>query len=493
MSSARNERPMESAPQQPSSPSQGVDRAMARLGKEFVFAFHSAMRALQLYPLENQAVQKALSELQSVVAELAGRESGILLRYVGDFCFINDLRLRIDLSTYATYGAVARALRRHAIGQLEIDSSPSREEWTALLTLLLSAPDSVEPFERLQERMFVSSIDRIRVAPEADSPQETGAQESRQVALRTYSESVAVARETMMGVRMGRGVSVRKVKRTLQKIVDQVLNNESSIIGMTALRDYDQYTFAHSVNVCIFSIALGKKLSLSKHQLYELGLGALMHDLGKMKMPIEVTTKPSGLLEDEWKMIREHPTEGMLALLEMSSLGDLPLRAILIAYEHHMKVDLSGYPRSVRPRAPTLFSRIVQITDGFDAATTRRSYQNQPNLPDAVLKEMTENPTRGLDPLLVKAFVSMIGFYPVGSAVILDSYELAIVIGPSTRPEALHRPVVRVIFDELGIPLSPPRLLDLTENDPATGEPLRTIIKTTDPERYGIDVRNYIV
>ncbi|CAN5673697.1 hypothetical protein BH23GEM6_BH23GEM6_10290 [soil metagenome] len=493
MNSGQNEQAAEAAPQHPSPPSQGGDRAMARLGKEFVFAFHSAMRALQLYPLENQAVQKTLSELQSVTAELTGRESGILLRYLGDFCFVNDLRLRIDLSTYATYGAVAGALRRHAVGQLQIDPTPSREEWIAFLTLLLASPASAEPLERLHERMFVSSIDRIRVAPEADAPQEAGGQESRQMALRTYSESVSVARETMMGVRMGRGVSVRKVKRTLQKIVDQVLNNESSIIGMTALRDYDQYTFTHSVNVCIFSIALGKKLSLSKHQLYELGLGALMHDLGKMKMPIEVTTKPSELVEDEWKMIREHPTEGMLALLEMSSLGDLPLRAVLMAYEHHMKVDLSGYPRSARPRSPTLFSRIVQIADGFDAATTRRTYQSMPNLPDAVLREMSDNPERGMDPLLVKAFVSMTGFYPVGSAVILDNYELAIVIEPSTRPEALNRPLVRIIFDELGTPLSPPRLLDLTENDPATGAPLRTIIKTTDPARYGIDVRNYIV
>jgi HD-GYP domain-containing protein (c-di-GMP phosphodiesterase class II) len=469
------------------------DRAMARLGREFVFAFHAAMRVLQLYPLENQAVQKALSELENVARELAGRESGILLRYVGDFCFVNDLRLRIDLTTYATFGAVGRALRRHAIGSLEADAAPSREEWTALLTLLLAEPDTNDPFGRLQERMFVSSIDRIRVSPERDVARQPRAQASREAALRTYSESVAVARDTMLGVRMGRGASVRRVKRTVQKIVDQVLNNESSIIGMTALRDYDQYTFAHSVNVCIFSIALGKKLSLSKHELYELGLGALMHDLGKMKMPIEITTKPGSLADAEWELIREHPTEGMLALLEMSSLGDLPLRAMLIAYEHHMKIDLSGYPRSIRPRAPTLFSRIVSITDGFDAATTRRSYQTEPNRPDAVLREMAENPKRGLDPLLVKAFVSLVGFYPVGTLVILDSFELAVVIAPSTRPDAFHQPVVRIIFDDMGVPVSPPRTLDLTETDPETGAPVRTIVKTTDPDRYGIDVRNYIV
>jgi HD-GYP domain-containing protein (c-di-GMP phosphodiesterase class II) len=263
-------------------------------------------------------------------------------------------------------------------------------------------------------------------------------------------------------------------------------------MGMTALRDYDQYTFAHSVNVCIFSIALGKKLDLSRDDLYELGMGALMHDMGKVRLPIELTTKSGVLGQVEWELIREHPTEGLLALMELSRIGELPLRAMLMAYEHHMKIDQTGYPRSIRPREPSLFSRIVAIADGFDAATTKRTYQSDPWLPDAVLREMRDNSARGFDPLLVKAFISLTGFYPVGSVVILDSFELAVVIAPSTRPDRYNQPVVRIIFDEMGIPLSPPRTLDLTETDRETGAPLRTIIKTTDPERYGIDVRHYI-
>ena len=106
---------------------------------------------------------------------------------------------------------------------------------------------------------------------------------------------------------------------------------------------------------------------------------------------------------------------------------------------------------------------------------------------------MRENPGRGMDPLLVKAFISMTGYYPVGSVVILDNYELAVVVAPSTRPEHHNQPVVRVIYDELGLPLDVPRTLDLTETDTVTGRPLRTIIKTTDPEKYGINVRDYFV
>jgi hypothetical protein len=166
---------------------------------------------------------------------------------------------------------------------------------------------------------------------------------------------------------------------------------------------------------------------------------------------------------------------------------------MLVAYEHHMKIDQTGYPRSVRPRTPSLFGRIVAVADGFDAATTKRSYQAQPWPADHVLREMRDNPTRGFDPLIVKAFISMTGIYPVGSLVILDSYELAVVVAASTRPDAMHQPTVRIIHDSMGIPLDPAPLLDLTQLNPATGEPLRSIIKTTDPERYGIHVGDYFV
>jgi putative nucleotidyltransferase with HDIG domain len=261
------------------------------------------------------------------------------------------------------------------------------------------------------------------------------------------------------------------------------------MVGMTVLRDYDQYTFAHSVNVAIFSIALGKKLGLSKIELCDLGMGALLHDIGKSRTPIELVTKAGQLEEPEWEILREHPTEGLLALLEMRGAGEVPFRAMLNAYEHHMKVDQTGYPQSKREREPTLYSRIVAIADGFDAATTRRSYQATPWLPDAVLREMRDNPDRGFDPLLVKAFISMTGIYPVGSVVVLDTFELAVVV--STNQETPSRPQVKVIFDELGIPVSPSRTLDLSQVDPETGAPLRTVVKATDPERYGINIKDY--
>jgi HD-GYP domain-containing protein (c-di-GMP phosphodiesterase class II) len=468
------------------------EREVMRRGRDFLFAFATCLRSLQLYPMENQTVGKALGDLEALVADLLALEEEVSVRYVGNFFFVNDVRLRVDLASYATFGTVGRALARHGIGHFDFFRGIQRVEWTAFLSILLTEPSDEDAFDVFSERLTRSAVLHIAVGPLLE---ETGGDddEARRMAKRTYAQSVAVAREVMGGLRMGRGVSLRPVKRAVQSIVDQVLSNETSIVGLTTLRDYDEYTFTHCVNVCIFSVALGKKLGFDKHQLYELGLGALMHDVGKVKMPHEVVNKNGPLTAEEARRMQEHPTEGVLVMFGMRGLAEVPLRAMLQAYEHHMKTDQTGYPRSVRPRNPTLFSRIVAVADGFDAATSKRSYQAQPWPPDQVLREMRDNPARGFDPLVVKAFISMTGIYPVGSVVILDTFELGIVCAPNPRADLLHQPVVKVIYDSMGVPVEPARTIDLSEVDPDTGRPRRTIIKTTDPDRYGINVGEYFV
>jgi HD-GYP domain-containing protein (c-di-GMP phosphodiesterase class II) len=479
-------------PGRPAVAASSDERDLQRRGRDLLSALAASLRALQLYPLENQVVVNALAELDAVAGGIFPLEQEISIRYVGDFFFINDVRLRVDLATYATFGTVGRALHRHGIGHFDVFRGAQRAEWIAFLSLLLGEPSPDAPFDAFADRLERSAVLHVAVGPNRESDV-VDDDESRRQAKRTYAQSVAVAREVMTGLRMGKGVSLRPVKRAVQSIVDQVLSNETSIVGLTTLRDYDEYTFTHCVNVCIFSVALGKKLGFDKHQLYELGLGALLHDIGKIRMPHELVNKSGPLTPEEFRLMQEHPTEGVLAMFGMRGFAELPLRAMLMAYEHHMKTDQTGYPRSVRPRTPTLFSRIVAVADGFDAATSKRSYQAQPWPPDQVLREMRDNPARGFDPLVVKAFISMTGIYPVGSVVILDTFEMAVVSARNPRAELFHQPVVKVIYDSMGLPVDPPRTVDLSETDPATGQPLRTIIKTTDPEKYGINVGDYFV
>jgi HD-GYP domain-containing protein (c-di-GMP phosphodiesterase class II) len=247
------------------------------------------------------------------------------------------------------------------------------------------------------------------------------------------------------------------------------------------------------VNVCIFSVALGRKLGLTRLQLYDLGVCALMHDIGKSRVPLEILNKPSGLNEEEWRAICNHPWQGVLQLFQMRASNEVPYRAMVVAFEHHKKTDLSGYPKHIRPRQMSIYSKVVAVADGFDAATSRRSYQTTPLSPADVLQEMRVNPRRGMDQVLVKAFMSLVGHYPVGTLVVLDTFELALVHAANPVPEAISRPIVRVISDERGNLLFPGHTIDLNQIDPASGAYARTIIKVADPERYGIRVSDYFV
>ena len=169
---------------------------------------------------------------------------------------------------------------------------------------------------------------------------------------------------------------------------------------------------------------------------------ALLHDVGKARVPVDILNKTTGL--DEQRVARSCrgiPWLGALTLFAMRTHDELPYRSILVAHEHHMKTDLTGYPKS-HPATASLgiFSRIVAVADGFDAATTRRSYQTVPIEPDQVLREMWQNPKRGYDTVLVKALINLIGIYPVGTCVILDTFEVGVVAGAQPRGPAAQPP-----------------------------------------------------
>lgn len=471
------------------------ETALQPLGRSLVLAIHASAQSLKLYPIENATVQNVLEELRRIIARILDRESQFDLRLVGDFLFLNDARLRLDLSDYASFAQVANLLSRHGVGEIEIDRDVVRSDLARLISLLVMDPTAAEgQFERFQAKFAASGAQHIRVGPQKEQAERpVDEDQAKQIAKQTYFQSVHVAKEVLTDLRIGKAVNMRRVKRAVQSIVDQVLNNETFMLGMTTLRDYDQYTFTHCVNVCILSVVLGQKLGLTKIQLYDLGLGALFHDIGKMRIDNKIINKTSGLSDHEWHEMQQHPAEGLLALFTMRGMSEVPYRAMLLAYEHHMKLDLTGYPKNKRPRYPTLFTRIVAAADGYDAATSKRSYQSQPWPPDEVMREMRDNPHRGYDPLLVKAFINITGVFPVGTLCILDTNELAVVVARNPDPKKVHQPIAKIISDSWGVMLAEPFTVDLSEVDPVNSVARRTIIKTTDPDRYNIRIADYFV
>jgi len=477
---------------------QAVEGYLRHAGREFLVALHTTLRSLRLYPLENAQVQKALDDLVATSANIVSAQGQLHVQVEAEFIFVNGTRLRLELNSFAFFSHVFSVFRHCGIGAIRIREAVSRPELQLLVGLLVSyvsrtadAGTAVEIGRKLQEAGVTAIIVEPRHAHDAvaGAHDEAGRKEA---AKRTYARSVAVTKEVINGVRLGRATSIKKVKRVVQGIVDQVLHDETSLIGLTTLRDYDEYTFTHSVNVCAFAVALGRKLGLTKPQLCDLGLAALLHDIGKARVPLDVLNKEGKFSEDDWRLMVAHPWLGVLTLFGLRGSGEVPYRPMIPTYEHHMKVDLTGYPKSIRRRQLSILSKIIAVVDSFDAATSRRSYRTAPILPDQVLREMWQDRWRGHDPVVVKAFINLLGIYPVGTCVILDTYELGIVHAANPDPTQIHRPLVRVVAAPDGIVQSPGSLVNLAERD-EHGAFLRTITKVTDPQKYGLTVSDYFV
>ena len=473
-----------------------TDGFLRHAGRDFLIVFYTALRSLKLYPIENDQVQKALDDLAASTKHLLEVEKELEVRLQSEFIFVNSTRLRLDLDNYASFSHILSVFRQCAVGAVRIDEGVDRKQLQIFASLLLSyAAKEPSPSVTLElgQKLVDAGVSFINIEPPLETEEDMEEEErQKEAAKRTYARSVAVTKEVINSIRLGRTANVKKVKRAVQAIVDQVLNNEASLVGLTTLRDYDEYTFTHSVNVCIFSVALGRKLGLSKLQLYDLGIAALFHDVGKSRVPLEILHKQTGLTDEEWRIMQAHPWLGVLTLFGLRGYGEIPYRGMIVAYEHHMKTDLTGYPKSIRPRSPSIYSKIVAVADGFDAATSRRTYQTVPIQPDEVLKEMLGNPRRGYDPVVVKAFINLVGVYPVGTCVILDTYEVALVHSANPDVTEIHRPVARIVATPDGAILHPGFLADLAQKD-AQGVHPRTIVKVTDPVKYGISVADYFV
>lgn len=471
-----------------------VSNPQVMLGRELVHNLFVALRSAQLYEPTNATLQAAAARLSTTINELHQIDSLARLEVGRDIVVVNDVRIRSELRSYSIHSNIHRFFAALQVGGFEWTEVPAVDQAARFARIVgrFESPGDATPDLLVQEFREANLGGVAVLSPRLDTPRNPlDDRDARARAERTYRHGVAVTRDLMENVRTGRALQKHRVRRAVQSIVDQVLDDETLLVGLTNLRDYDEPTFTHSVNVCIFSVSLGQKIGLSRLELYELGMAALLHDIGKVDVPKEILNKAAALTEEEWDVMQRHTVYGAWRLIADRAPDTMPMYEMLVAFEHHLHTDLSGYPKLSSPRRLSFYSKIVAVADSFDAGTTPRIYKTNPITPAEMVQILEKGRGGSWDPILVKAFISMLGVYPVGCACLLDTLEIGIVVAASTDSNSIHRPRIKLLSDPSGNPVEGP-VVSLAEKDDS-GEYVRTVIKIVEPERYGIDVARHFL
>ncbi len=309
--------------------------------------------------------------------------------------------------------------------------------------------------------------------------------ESVQSAAEDRSVAQGVLNRALKDTRLGRSVDTREAQQAVGELAAAVSENTSASLWLTSLRSKDEATTYHCVNVCVLAIAFGRFLDLPSERLERLGLGALLHDVGKMRLPDEILQKPEALTPEEWREVKRHPDIGAEIV---GGSGDVSPETLGLIRNHHERIGGHGYPRGLRGRQFDLESRIVALANAYDALTTDRLYRSG-RPPDEVLQDFYNDADTLFGPKLTQAFIRCVGIFPIGSLVELDNGALGVVVG--SEPDARLKPTVLLVRTPDGEYYDKRVLLNLAI-DPADGGSRRYVRRAVNPAHYDIDIARLV-
>ena len=461
-------------------------------GRELVNQFHIMLRTAKLYEPSNNNFKRQLQQTCEIVDRLREQFGELVLQVRRGYYYLSGVRIRQNVSGLNAARELLEFIENLGISGFIFAASFTGAQMAAVVRALVS----LEEIENCDYDMVVSRFQSERVEsliplpPVEDEEDADDDTQKRKMARKIYLYAVANMKSLVEQINRDRPVNLMRTQRVVQKIVDQVVSDDSFLLELTALKTHDQYTYQHSTNVCIYSVALGTRLELNRVELARLGVAALFHDFGKTKLPIELINKPSELSADEWTSIRRHPIYGALSIAASFPFDERCCQAMLVAYEHHLNVDGTGYPATSKQRLPGLMSRIVAVADCFEAMTSGRAYRREPISPDKALQKMLMLAGTRLDALLFKAFVNVVSVYPPGTLLLLDTGEIA--VATTQNSNDLLRPKAMLIGNRQGL-FEVGQRIDLSERSPDGKSYARSIVTSVDPSRLSVDLGRYLL
>ena len=465
-------------------------KVFTRSAVQLLTRFYIVEKIAKIHDPKNDAFQEQGRLLFDSLQGFLEKEEEAAFRIRHRSFLLNGIRVKSTIGNYSIIKSVMEEFRSREIEALTFKKGLTLEELYRFAPMFARRDKKQgSTYARLQADLDGADITHIIL--EKASALKTPANLDRSTA-RMFFLSIVHLKDSFNRNQRNEGIKIHTTRRLMQSIYNHIVDNEAFIHGLTNIKNHDEYTLNHSVNVCLLATALGRRLGLNRGELVDLGIAAFFHDLGKLETPLEILNKPDKLDDKEREIMEQHPFKGAEKLVLLKEARRLPLRAIHVAMEHHIKEDLTGYPKYYKKEDVNLFSKIVKVVDFFDAITTKRVYRKKVYTRAEALALMLEQSGTEFNPLILKAFVNLMGAFPIGSLVALSSAELGIVFDLNPDPKLLLRPFVKLITDKEGNKIDG-EVVDLAEKDPKTGRFLRTIGTALNPYDYGIEVSDYFL
>ncbi len=447
-----------------------------RRARDILTRIYAIRRAARFYPMDHPAVTAGIGQLYDAIAAYHSEGVDVHLGF-----FEGEIMMGEQLLTEESllFDQLVRDMTGLGIGSIVVRRGVDADEIARFMQLLMADAVAIQQaggLDQIISSLGMPHIDVGTVQIVERTEEGTAVEEDPKA---SYGSAVSLLREIDRLMRVNRHMSSSKVKGVVRGLVDNVLSSRHAMLQLTGLKNYDEYTFYHSANVAILSLALGSMITTDYRFLSSLGVGALLHDIGKLSVDLDILNKPGALTPDEWANVREHPVRGAQMV---SLLTGVDRAAIVSILEHHMRFDGQGYPERTPVRPQHLASRIVAVADSYDAMTSKRSY-SAARVQDQAMTLLAKGSGTSLDPVLVRLFVRLMGVYPPRSVVRLSGGQVGVVTEPS--PNDPLRPVVKVIANAEGA------FIDPVEIDLTTAPDL-SVRGCIDPRHLNIDVDLYL-
>jgi putative nucleotidyltransferase with HDIG domain len=322
----------------------------------------------------------------------------------------------------------------------------------------------------IKERLHRAGVRHIRVTS-ADEDEK----EDFSIAREIYGNAINVVVQALKDVRGGKIPDGASCDYTVREMNGMISRNRDAMLALTLIKNFDEYTYTHSVNVSILSLAVADSLGISERHRVNVGVAGLLHDVGKTQLALDLIRKPGTLTVAEYEEIKKHPEEGFAILGKMTNIQDETRNMVR---EHHMRFDRGGYPHPDPDMKLHPHSQLIAVADCYDALTSMRSYQKA-RTPQGAIEIMRRLAGKSLDPDLVTLLERSLGAYPIGTMLRLNTMEVGVVT--SVPDEGRGHPGMAILYDRAGNPLMAPEIVNLADADPVTGKPRRVVLGTVNP------------